>query len=60
MLPKRNMITLFLLLPLAIFSWFIGWSLYWTGARKQQEYQPEHKQTELTFTVITPEQKYAT
>jgi hypothetical protein len=48
-------------MPIAIFFWFIGWSLYWAGAKKLQiKQKPAHTQTALTFTVIMPEQKYAT
>jgi hypothetical protein len=58
---KRNRIAWFLIMPLAVFFWFFGWSLYWTGAKKLQiKRKPTHTQAELTFTVIMPEQKYAT
>jgi len=50
------------MLPIAVFLWLIGWSLYWIGCKKQgvkpKERLPDRK--ELTFAVITPEQKYVT
>jgi hypothetical protein len=49
------------MLPIVIFIWFIGWSLYWTGSRKESAKPKEiSDQKELTFTVLMPEQKYAT
>jgi hypothetical protein len=58
---QRNRIALFLILPIVIFIWFIGWSLYCTGSRKESAKQKEiSDQKELTFTVLLPEQKYAT
>jgi len=52
--------TLFIVLPLAIFSWIIGWSLYWVGDKKHKVYQkPAHEHADLAFTVIPPERKYA-
>lgn len=58
---KRNRGTLFLMLPLVVFFWFFGWSLYWIGSKKEvvkPRQKSDHK--ELTFTVLVPEQKYAT
>jgi hypothetical protein len=50
------------MLPIVVLLWLVGWSLYWTG-RKKQVVNPEEKMSdtkELTFTVLTPEQKYST
>jgi len=58
---KRNRGILFLMLPLVVFFWFFGWSLYWTG-RKKQVIKPKERMSdrkELTFAVLTPEQKYS-
>jgi hypothetical protein len=35
LMRKRNKVTLFLMLPIAIFIWFVGWSLYWIGSREK-------------------------
>ncbi|MCJ7559376.1 hypothetical protein MUO79_01995 [Candidatus Bathyarchaeota archaeon] len=58
---KRNRGILFLMLPLVVFFWFFGWSLYWIGSKKEVV-KPRQKSDykELTFTVLVPEQKYAT
>jgi len=59
-LTKQNKITLFPRYILAIFLWFIGWSLYWIGARKQSVSQKsEVKQEKLVFTIIPTEEKLA-
>lgn len=52
---------MFLVTPLAVFFWFFGWSLYWIGSNKKLS-KPEKKESskELTFTVLMPQQKYAT
>jgi hypothetical protein len=60
-MPRRNRVALLLILPIVIFMWLIGWSLYWIGSRGESA-KPrkitDHK--ELTFTVLMPEEKYAT
>jgi len=57
---KRNRAALLFVLPIAVFIWFIGWSLYWVGS-KRQAVAPSMKPLDgVTFTVIVPEQKYAT
>jgi hypothetical protein len=61
-MPKRNRAASFLLMPIAAFLWCIGWSLYWTGPKRETTI-PKPKlpvQKELTIFVPTPEQKHAT
>jgi hypothetical protein len=48
------------MLPLVVFMWFFGWSLYWIGSRKDSKPREMAEQNELTFTVQMPEEKYAT
>ena len=42
-MKKTTKIVVALLLPIVIFIWIIGWSLYWTGQAKTK---PELKQKE--------------
>jgi hypothetical protein len=57
---KRNRVSLFLVLPIAVFIWFVGWSLSWIGS-KGHVAPPRAKPLDgVTFTVLLPEQKYAT
>jgi hypothetical protein len=48
-------------LPLVVFFWFAGWSLYWAGTKKES-FKPKKsvRPEELAFTVQMPEQEYAT
>jgi len=57
---KRNRVALFLVMPLAVFFWVFGWSLYWIGSKKKLA-KPVKRDSgkELAFTVLIPEQKYA-
>jgi len=57
---KRNRVTLFLLIPIVVFIWFIGWSLYWIGSREDAKPRKMPEQNELAFAVQMPEEKYAT
>ena len=57
---KRNRVVLFLLIPIVVFIWFIGWSLYWIGSRENAEPRKPSSQNELAFAVQMPEEKYAT
>jgi hypothetical protein len=57
---KRNRVVLFLMLPIVIFMWFIGWSLYCIGSREDAKPRKMSDQNELTLTVQMPEEKYAT
>ncbi len=54
---KRNKIALLLTIPSAIFTWFIGWSLYWIGSKGKATKPSKILDKKLTFTVLTPEQK---
>jgi hypothetical protein len=57
---KPNKVALFLLIPIGIFLWFLGWSLYWIGSHKMQvNPKKTYEGRKLTFTVLMPEQKYA-
>jgi hypothetical protein len=58
-MPKRNRAALLLVLPIAVFFWFIGWSLYWMGSRGKALKPGKMPVNGLTFTVLMPEQKYA-
>ena len=57
---KPNKVALFLLIPIEIFLWFLGWSLYWAGSHKMQVTPKKTSEIrELSLTVLMPEQKYA-
>jgi hypothetical protein len=61
-MPKRNRAVSFLVMPIALLLWCIGWSLYWVGLKRESTI-PKPKlsvQKELVIFVPTPEQKYAT
>jgi hypothetical protein len=60
LMRKRNRVALLLILPVVIFIWLIGWSLYWIGS-KGRVAKPRKiiDRKELTFTVLMPEEKYA-
>ncbi len=61
-MPRRNRAVSFLLVPIAVFIWCIGWGLYWVGSKGESR-RPKPKmsvQKELVVFVPTPEQKYAT
>jgi hypothetical protein len=57
---KRSRVALLLVLPIAVFIWFIGWSLYWIGSKRKVATPNTKPRNGLTFAVLTPEQKYAT
>jgi hypothetical protein len=56
---KQNRVALLLILPIAVFLWFIGWSLYWIGSSGKVAKPRKIPDSWLTFTVLMPEQKYA-
>jgi nitrogen fixation-related uncharacterized protein len=35
-MPRRTRAAFFLLMPIAVFLWFIGWSLLWTGIKREK------------------------
>ena len=49
---RRNRLVTVLLLPVLVVTWFIGWSLYWVGSRKDRE-QPKirvkHQEEHVTL-----------
>jgi len=57
---KRNRAALLLVFPLAAIIWFVGWSLYWVGTRGKSAPPSAKPLDGITFTVLMPEQKYAT
>ena len=57
---KRNRVIMFLLMPIVVFIWFIGWSLYWIGSKEHAKPRKIPDQNELTFAVQMSEEKYAT
>ena len=60
LMQRRNRAALLLLmLPIVIFIWLIGWSLYWIGSQREVS-KPRKiiEQEELTFTALMPEEKY--
>ena len=62
-MPRRNRLTVLLMLPIAVFLWFVGWSLYWTGLRKKQVHAKPTRTpdaSELTFRVLVPEKEIET
>jgi hypothetical protein len=47
-------------MPLVVFLWIFGWSLYWIGSKKKRvKPRKRDNSKDLTFTVLMPEQKYA-
>jgi hypothetical protein len=60
LMRKRNRAALFLILPIIIFIWFLGWSLYWISSRgKVVKPRKIIDRKDLTFTVLVPEKKLA-
>ena len=60
-MPRRKRARSIMAMPIAILLFFIGWSLYWIGSKKEPR---RHKvklpsQKELDFIVPTPEQQHA-
>ena len=57
---RRHKLTTLLTMPLAVFLWVVGWSLFWIGSRKKRV-EPRRKpaRDELRFAVLVPEQEYA-
>ena len=62
-MPRRNRVAVLLMLPIAVFLWFVGWSLYWAGLRKKRVHAKPTRSpdaSELTFTVLVPEKEIET
>jgi hypothetical protein len=57
---KRNRLLLFLMLPLVVFMWFIGWSLDWISSREAAQPEKTQDENEPTLIALMPEKKYAT
>jgi hypothetical protein len=57
---KRNRVAMFLLMPIIVFMWSIGWSLYWIDSREDAKPRKTSSQNELSFTMQVSEEKYAT
>ena len=55
---KRNRAVQVLLLPTVVFTWIVGWSLYWIGSKKGQ-IKPNKKACigAVALIVRMPEQK---
>jgi hypothetical protein len=47
-------------MPIIVFMWLIGWSLYCIGSGEDAKPRKTSNQNELAFTVQIPEEKYAT
>ena len=57
-MPKRKRIFVLLAMPFAVFLWFIGWTLYWVGTKKEKlKPEPVKKKESVTLTVLLPENK---
>lgn len=55
---KRSRAVQVLLLPTVVFTWIVGWSLYWIGSKKGQiKPNKSGRIGELALTVRMPEQK---
>ncbi len=55
MRKRRSAISL-LVVPVAVFVWFRGWSLYWIGAKKEKLKPAITNQTDnVIFTTLLPE-----
>jgi flagellar basal body-associated protein FliL len=60
---KRNKAVIALLLPVIIFLWIVGWSLYWIGRQKEsRKPQPDSSEEEeyVSLEAITLEESLET
>ncbi len=59
-MQRRNLGAVLLMLPLAVFLWFIGWSFFWIGSRRTV-IKPKRlsDSNELVFMVLMPQEKQA-
>jgi len=60
-MPRRKRALSIMVMPIAILLFFIGWSLYWIGPKKEPRRNKVKLpgQKELAFIVPTPEQQHA-
>lgn len=59
-MPRQNKLGMLLVLPIVIFLWFVGWSLFWAGSMAESvKPEPVSDQNGLYFTVLIPEEKLA-
>jgi lysylphosphatidylglycerol synthetase-like protein (DUF2156 family) len=56
---KRKAIV-FLMAPLLVFIWLVGWSLCWLGSKKAAQLKKTLDLNELPLIVLMPEKKYST
>ena len=57
---SKNRLTLFLAIPIVVFFWFFGWSLYWIGSRNYLAKSGKRNSCkDLDFTVLMSEEQYA-
>lgn len=55
-MPRRHRALSILVMPIGVFLWLIGWSLYWIGHEKESRKKPEPpNQTWFTLIEQTPE-----
>lgn len=51
-MPRRNKIAMFLIMPLAISIWLIGWVMTYFGSKQEISRKKVFVQGELTFAVL--------
>ena len=57
-MPRRSRLVAVLLMPIAVFLWCVGWSLYWIGlSRESLKPRMIREADELSFGVLLPENK---
>jgi hypothetical protein len=61
-MPKRNRLASFLLMPIAVFIWFVGWILCCVGSKHEATISKPKLSVQKGPEVFVPtlEQKYAT
>jgi hypothetical protein len=63
MMPHNSRAVIFLMLPIVIFIWFIGWTLTYfgltyLGAKQKSGKAKVSEKREIAFAIIAPEQEY--
>jgi hypothetical protein len=56
-MPRRNKIAVFLMMPLAISIWLIGWVITYFGSKQEISRKKVFVQGELTFAVLPLQQE---